>query len=229
MLELGAEGFPPLKTISNTNLPHPASSFVGRDEELQNVVDLIRGQGARLVSLTGPGGSGKTRLAVEAAGELVGDHKSGTFWVELAPIREPALVTGEIAKTLGARDGVAGHIGEREMLLVLDNLEQVIDAAPPIADLVEVCPNLVVLATSRERLRVRGEVEYEVRPLAESDAVELFIARAGLEGADDAVHQLCRALDEMPLAIELAAASAKVMAPDAILARLSHRLDLFPA
>jgi predicted ATPase/class 3 adenylate cyclase len=227
IFQLGSEPFPPLKTISNTNLPHPASSFVGRGEELHDVVDLIRGHGARLVTLTGPGGSGKTRLAVEAAGELVGEHKAGTFWVELAPIREPALVTEEIAKTIGARDGVAGHIGEREMLLVLDNLEQVIDAAPAIADLVEVCPNLAVLATSRERLRVRGEVEFEVRPLAEPDGVELFVARAGLSGPDDAVTELCRALDEMPLAIELAAARAKVLAPDAILARLSQRLDLF--
>jgi predicted ATPase len=227
IFQLGAERFPPLKTISNTNLPTPASSFVGRGRELHGVVGLIRDDGARLVTLTGPGGSGKTRLAIEAGAELVGDHKAGTFWVELAPIRDPALVTDEIGKTLGAQDGLADHIGEREMLLVLDNLEQVIDAAPALADLVEACPNLAVLATSRERLRVRGEVEFEVRPLAEPDAVELFVARAGLSEADDAVAQLCRALDEMPLAIELAAARAKVLTTGAILARLSQRLDLF--
>jgi predicted ATPase/class 3 adenylate cyclase len=227
ILQLGAERFPPLKTISNTNLPRPASSFVGRGREVEALTTLIRDDRARLVTLTGPGGSGKTRLAIEAAAELIGDHRAGTFWVELAPIRDPALVTEEIEKTLGAQGGLGDHIGEREMLLVLDNLEQVIDAASALADLIEACPNLVVLATSRERLRVRGEVEFEVRPLAEPDAVQLFVARAGLQGVDDAVRQLCRALDEMPLAIELAAARAKVLPPARILERLEQRLDLF--
>ena len=226
IFQLGSERFPPLKTISNTNLPRPASSFVGREREVAEVVALLK-DGARLVTLTGPGGSGKTRLSIEAAAELVGDHKAGTFWVELALIRDPALVSAEIAKTLGASDGLADNVGEREMLLVLDNLEQVIDAAPELADLVETCPNLRVLVTSRERMRVRGEVEYPVAPLAEPDAVDLFLARAGLTEADDAVHRLCRALDEMPLAIELAAARAKVLTPAQILERLSQRLDLF--
>jgi predicted ATPase/class 3 adenylate cyclase len=226
VFQLGAERFPPLKTISNTNLPRPASSFVGRERETAEIVGLVR-DGARLVTLTGPGGSGKTRLSIEAAAELIGDHKAGTFWVELAPIRDPALVTDEVAKTLGAQDGLADHIGEREMLLVLDNLEQVIDAATALSSLVEACPNLAVMATSRERLRVRGEIEYEVRPLAEPDAVELFVARANVTEPDDAVRELCRALDEMPLAIELAAARAKVLPPAKILERLSQRLDLF--
>ena len=225
ILQLGGERFPPLKTISNTNLPRPASSFVGREDETAEIVELIR-SGARLVTLTGPGGSGKTRLSMEVASELVGDHRAGSFWVELAAIRDPALVTDEIGKTLGAQDGLADHIGEREMLLVLDNLEQVIEAAPALADLVEACPNLSVLATSRERMRVSGEVEYEVRPLAEPDAVELFVARAGLPEADDDVAVLCRALDEMPLAIELAAARAKVLPPARIIERLGTRLDL---
>ena len=228
IFQLGSERFPPLKTISNTNLPRPASSFVGREREVRALTALIREEGARLVTLTGPGGSGKTRLSIEAAAELVGDHKAGTFWVELAPIRDPALVTEEIGKTVGAQDGLADHIGEREMLLVLDNLEQVIDSAPELAALIEACPNLAVLATSRERLRVRGEREFEVAPLAEPDAVELFTARAGLGTEPDAaVHELCRALDEMPLAIELAAARAKALSPARILERLSQRLDLF--
>ncbi|MGH2671344.1 MAG: ATP-binding protein [Actinomycetota bacterium] len=225
ILQLGAERFPPLKTISNTNLPRPASSFVGRGREVADVVALLR-DGARLVTLTGPGGSGKTRLSIEAASELVGDHKAGTFWVEFAPIRDPALVAAEIGKTLGAKDGLADHVGEREMLLLLDNLEQVIEAAPELADLVETCPNLRVLVTSREGLRVRGEVEYPVEPLAEPDAAELFVARAGLAQADDEVRALCRALDDMPLAIELAAARAKALTPAQILERLSQRLDL---
>jgi predicted ATPase len=227
ILQLGAERFPPLKTISNTNLPRPASSFIGRDREVQDIVELIRERDARLVTLTGPGGSGKTRLAIEAAAQLVGDHMAGTFWVELVTVRDPALVLDQIAETLGAQDGPAEHIGEREMLLVLDNLEQVIDAAPALADLVEACPNLVVLTTSRERLRVRGEVEVEVQPLAEPDGAELFVARSGLPEADDAVRELCRALDEMPLAIELSAARAKVLPVAEIVERLSQRLDLF--
>jgi predicted ATPase/class 3 adenylate cyclase len=226
ILQLGAERFPPLKTVSNTNLPRPASSFVGRDREVHEVVALLR-NGARLVTLTGPGGSGKTRLSIEAAAELVGDHKAGTFWVELAPLRDPSLVTAEIAKTLGAADGLADHVGEREMLLVLDNLEQVIDAAPELASLAEACANLRMLVTSRERLGVRGEVEYPVAPLAEPDAAELFRSRAGLERAGETVDVLCRALDDMPLAIELAAARASVLTPEQILERLSQRLDLF--
>jgi predicted ATPase/class 3 adenylate cyclase len=226
ILQLGSERFPPLKTISNTNLPRPASSFVGREREVEDLRRLVREDGARFVTLTGPGGSGKTRLSIEAAAELVGDHKAGTFWVELAPLRDPSLVLAEIGKTIGASDGLAEHVGEREMLLVLDNLEQVIDAAPELASLVEACSNLRLLVTSRERLRVRGEVEYPVAPLAESDAVELFLARADLEHAGDDVRALCRALDDMPLAIELAAARASVLTPARILERLSMRLDL---
>ncbi len=224
IFQLGSERFPPLKTISNTNLPHPAGSFVGREREVVDVVGLLRG-GVRLVTLTGPGGSGKTRLVIEAAAELVADHKAGVFWVELAPLHDPALVIDEIAKTLGATDELADHIGEREMLLVLDNLEQVIEAAPELASVLESCPNLRILTTSRELLRVRGEVEYPVLPLAEPEAVELFLARAGGE-ADASVRELCRALDDLPLAIELAAARASVLSPAQILERLSQRLDL---
>ena len=124
--------FPPLKTISNTNLPRPASSFVGRERGAAEVLSRFE-DGARLVTLTGPGGTGKTRLAIEAAAELVPDFKAGVFWVGLAPLRDPALVTETIAQTLGAKDGLAEHIGERELLLLLDNLEQVIEAAPDLA------------------------------------------------------------------------------------------------
>src|SRR6266508_4557761 len=224
IFQLGAERFPPLKTISNTNLPRPASSFVGRDKEVEEVAALLQG-GARLLTLTGPGGSGKTRLAIEAAGELVPKFKAGVFWVGLAPLRDPALVVETIAQTLGAQDGLAEHIGERELLLLLDNLEHVVDTAPELASLVETCPNLRLLVTSRELLRVRAEVEYPVLPLAEPEAVELFCARARA-GPDETVHELCRALDDLPLALELAAARASVLSPKQILERLAQRLDV---
>jgi predicted ATPase/class 3 adenylate cyclase len=223
IFQLGAERFPPLKTISNTNLPRPASSFVGRDKEVEEVAALLQA-GARLLTLTGPGGSGKTRLAIEAAGELVPKFKAGVFWVGLAPLRDPALVVETIAQTLGAQDSLAEHIGERELLLLLDNLEHVVEAATELASLVETCPNLRLLVTSRELLRVRGEVEYPVLPLAEPEAVELFCVRARAE-PDETVHALCRALDDLPLALELAAARASVLSPKQILERLAG-LDL---
>ena len=224
IFQLGSERFPPLKTISNTNLPRPASSFVGRDKEVEDVAALLQ-DGARLLTLTGPGGSGKTRLAIEAAAELVPEFKAGVFWVGLAPVRDPALVAETIGQTLGAKDGLAEHLGERELLLLLDNLEQVVEAAPELASLVESCPNLKLLVTSRELLRVRGEVEYPVVPLADPEAVELFCARAGTE-PDETVHELCRALDNLPLALELAAARTSVLSPRQILERISGRLDL---
>jgi predicted ATPase len=224
IFQLGSDRFPPLKTISNTNLPRPASSFVGREKEVDEVAALLQ-HGARLLTLTGPGGSGKTRLALEAAAELVPEFKAGVFWVGLASLNDPALVAETIAKTLGAKDGLAEHISERELLLLLDNLEHVVEAAPELAALVEACPNLRLLITSRELLRVRGEVEYPVLALAEPDAVELFCQRARTE-PDEAVHELCLALDNLPLALELAAARASVISPAQILDRLSRRLDL---
>ena len=224
IFQLGPERFPPLNTISNTNLPRPASSFVGRAKEVAEVSDLLK-DGARLLTLTGPGGTGKTRLAIESAAHLLPEFKAGVFWVALAPVRDAALVTETVAQTIGAKEDLQTHIGQRQMLLVLDNLEQVIDAAPDLAALVSGCPHLRVLATTRERLRVQGEVEYPVDPLGESDAVQLFADRAQVFPDDD-VRNLCRALDDMPLAIELAAARASVMSPRQILERLGSQLDL---
>jgi predicted ATPase/class 3 adenylate cyclase len=224
VFQLGSERFPPLKTISNTNIPRPASSFVGRERELNDVVEMLRG-GVRLLTLAGPGGSGKTRLAIEAATELVSDFKAGVYWVALASLSEAALVPEAIARALGTRGRPADEIGRKELLLVLDNLEHLAEAAPELADLVERCPNLRILLTSREVLRVRGEVAYAVPPLAESEAVELFCARAGLE-PDEAIEELCRRLDNLPLAVELAAARTSVLSPGQMLTRLSQRLDL---
>ena len=131
IIQLGERSFPPLKTISNTNLPRPASTFIGRSAELADVLSLVA-NGSRLVTLTGPGGSGKTRLALEAAATLVPSYKAGTFWVGLASLRDPTLVTATISQTIGSTNGLAEHIGEREMLLLLDNLEQVIEVAPEV-------------------------------------------------------------------------------------------------
>jgi hypothetical protein len=261
LFQLGSERFPPLKTISNTNLPRPASSFVGRERgadglaptgaltprlsakqiplwllgrresrfrlerrELSEVLAEVE-QGARLLTLTGPGGSGKTRLALEAAATLVPEYKAGVFWVGLASLRDPELVTEQIAQTLGAKDGLAEHVGEREMLLLLDNLEQVIEAAPEFSELLSACPNLTLLCTSRELLRVQGEVEYAVPPLASPEVVFLFCRRSGLETSEE-IAELCARLDNLPLAVELAAPRTKALSPAQILERLSKRLDL---
>lgn len=224
LFQVGQDAFPPLRTISNTNLPRPASSFVGREVEVREIAGQLEA-GTRLLTLTGPGGTGKTRLAIEAASEVVPSFKAGVFWIGLAPLREPELVLQAISETLGAKNGLAEHIGERELLLLLDNLEQVVAAAPQIGSLIERCPNLSVLVTSRELLRVQGEVEYQVLPLAEPEAVSLFCARSGID-PDDAVEELCRRLDNLPLALELAAARTRVLSPQQILERLSQRLDL---
>jgi predicted ATPase/class 3 adenylate cyclase len=228
LYQLGPDRFPPLRTISNTNLPVPLSSFVGREREVTQVVSLIRDEAARLLTLAGPGGTGKTRLALEAAGELVSEFGAGVFWIGLAPVRDPALVVDTIAQTLGAKQELAGHIGEKQLLLVLDNLEQVVESAVELAALLWACPNLRLLVTSRELLRVDGEVVYPVPALAEPEAVELFCARARIE-PDEAVVELCGRLDNLPLALELAAARISVLTPAQILERISQRLDLFRA
>lgn len=206
----------------------PLSSFVGREREVRDIVALIRDEGARLVTLAGPGGTGKTRLALEAAGELVSEFVDGVFWVALAPVRDPTLVLDGIAQTLGAKQELQGHIGEKHLLLVLDNLEQVVESAVELATLLRACPNLRLLVTSRELLRVDGELVYLVPALAEAEAVELFCARARME-PDVAIAELCASLDRLPLALELAAARVSVLTPAQILERISQRLDLFRA
>ena len=224
IFQLGSERFPPLRTIANTNLPRPASSFVGRRSEVKDVVSRMR-HGARLVTLTGPGGSGKTRLAIEAAAELVPEFSRGVFWVALASLRDPALVTATIAQGLGAKDSLASHIGEGDMLVLLDNVEQVVESAPELSSLLVACPNLRLLVTSRELLRISGEVEYMVPPLAEPEAVELFCARSRLE-PNELIAELTGRLDHLPLALELAAARTSILSPAQILERVSERLDL---
>ena len=192
------------------------------------MVELLQ-DGARLVTLSGPGGSGKTRLAIESAADLVPEFRNGVFWIGLAALGDPTLVAGDRHADAGGQGRpLAEHIGERELLLLLDNFEQVVEAAPELPALLESCPNLRLLVTSRELLRVRGEVEYPVAPLAESEAVELFCARSRLEPTDD-IAELCGRLDNLPLAVELAAGRTRVLSPGQILERLAGRLDLLKA
>ena len=152
--------------------------------------------------------------------------RAGVFWVGLADTRDPSLVIDTVARVLGAKDDLVAHIGDRELLLLLDNFEQVVEAAPEVGRLLDACEGLRLLVTSREVLRITGEVELAVQPLADRTAVELFCQRARCEAGDD-VRALCVALDKLPLALELAAARARVLSPAQILSRVSERLDLF--
>ena len=184
----------------------------------------------RLLTLTGPGGTGKTRLALQIAGELASRYAHGVWWVPLATLRDPQLVVESAAQSLGAEDGLVEHIADRSMLIVFDNFEQVVDAAPDVAALLSSCPNLDLLVTSREPLRVNAEQVYEVPPLAPEEGVGLFLARAravkpDFEG-DESISEICRRLDDLPLALELAAARVTALSSAQILERLSHRLPL---
>jgi predicted ATPase len=181
-------------------------------------------ESSRVVTILGPGGAGKTRFSIELASRLLDRFPNGVFWVPLATIREPALVIESAARTLGSKNGLAEHIGERHMMLLLDNLEQVIDASPQLADLAEACPNLTLLVTSRELMRIRGERPYALPPLEADEGVALFTERAGVD-ATDAVIELCRRLEGLPLAIELAAARATVLTPEQLVGKLRERLD----
>ena len=250
-------GFALLRTLDArpNNLPAHPTALLGRERELAEVHRLFE-DGVRLVTLTGPGGTGKTRLGLQVAVELLDDFEHGVFLVELAPISEPALVPSIIAQVLGVRDigsrpivdALKEHLRSRCVLLVLDNFEQVLPAASVAADLLAACPGLAVLATSREPLRLRGEQEYAVPPLAlpeprqattsevvaHSPAVALFVQRARAIRADfaltdenaPAVTEICARLDGLPLAIELAAARVRLLTPEMMAERLERRLLL---
>lgn len=231
--QLGDGDFPPLKTLYKTNLPIPATPFLGRERELAEVVELLNADGARLVTLTGPGGTGKTRLALQAAAEASDDFSDGVYWTALAALRDPALVLPTVAHALSipeggretAVDALAEHVNGKRLLVVLDNCEQVIDAAPDLSQLLARTSNLKLLVTSRETLRVGAEVEYPVPTLASGEAVALFCERARIEPSD-VIAELCSRLDDLPLAIELAAARLKLLTPEQLLGRISQRLDL---
>jgi predicted ATPase/class 3 adenylate cyclase len=228
--QLGDDEFPALRSPSNTNLPLPPEPLIGRKKELADVLRAIL-EGARIVTVTGPGGVGKTRLALEVALELSGHFADGVRWVGLAPIRDPQLVLPAIATAVGAEQDLEDELRRQHVLLLLDNVEQVVDAATDVATLQRACPDLTLLVTSREPLHVGGEREYPLAPLAEAPAVELLRQRAESSAPDftadyGALVQICDRLDRLPLAIELAAARTKAMSVDVLLQRLEQRLPL---
>jgi len=233
--------FPPLRSLSNTNLPAEASKFIGRQRELTETSELLSREDVRVLTLTGAGGSGKTRLSIRLAAEFVERFKNGVFFVSLGAVSDPARVLGAIAQTLGAKeDGAEGpadalrrYLEGKQVLLVLDNFEQLLAAAPHVSLLLASAPQVKVIVTSRERLRLAGEHEFAVPPLPEEDAVTLFDVRARAAKASFRVdlHRapvlaICRRLDGLPLAVELAAARVKVFQPDALFARLEQRLPV---
>ncbi len=238
-----------------SNLPQMLTPLLGRDEELESVVNLLKRDEIRLVTLTGAGGTGKTRLSVAVAGELRPAFNDGVWWVSLGPILDASLVLDEIATALGIHAGsvslleaVLGAIRERAMLLVLDNFEQVLDAAPIVARLLAAAPRSKAIISSRSPLRIRGEHEYpvptltlppadhELRPEALDDyaATALFVERARavrpdwrMTAADArAIAEICTHLDGLPLAIELAAARMRALTAQMILARAGDRFKL---
>jgi predicted ATPase len=228
--QLGDSDFPPLKTLYQTNLPIPATPFLGRERELADIGALLSREDVRLLTLTGAGGSGKTRLALQAVGAAAEAYPDGAWWVPLAPVTDSSAVLEAATRALGATGELAAAVGTRRMLLLLDNFEQVISAAADISPLLAQCPNLDILVTSRERLQVAGENVYPVPVLARSESRELFTARARAVRPDfepdELVDDLCERLDDLPLALELAAARTTVLSTTQLVDRLGARLDL---
>ena len=239
VFQLGEAVFPPLRSLFRSNLPVPATPFLGREQELREVAALIARDEVRLVTLTGPGGTGKTRLALQAAAEAFEHFRDGLWWVSLASIRDPALFPSTIARALGLgeqpgeaiADTLAGHLTGKRVLLLVDNVDHLLpEVAGELARLRDM-DGPTVLVTSRERLQLQGEQLWDVPPMRDDDGVALFAARARALDASfaptPAVHEVCCRLDNLPLAIELAAARVRMFSTEELLERLDQRLDLF--
>jgi predicted ATPase/class 3 adenylate cyclase len=234
--------FPQLRSLNRSNLPTPANAFIGRQAELAQALELLSSADVRLLTLLGPGGAGKTRLAIEVGAEAVGRYRDGVWIVLLAPIADSALMVSELAHTLEVEpvagqpleNTLAAALSERELLLVLDNFEHLLGSVGLVADLLAAAPGLDVLSTSREPLRIRAEQRMEVPPMTLTDASELFVQRArairpdlALTDEDQAaIERVCARLDGLPLAVELAAARIAVFRPAALEARLGERVAL---
>ena len=227
LYQLGQAEFPPLRSLNRTNLPLATGPLLGRETELARIRELLTA-GSRLLTLTGPGGSGKTRLALQAAAELVDEFEDGVFFVPLAPLGAAGAVPDAVAQALGLRpdDNLQAYLQSRRLLLVLDNTEHLAGVERFVADLL--IGDVVALVTSRSPLHLSAELELAVEPLAGEAAAELFSLRAAAVGRsvvpDETIVELCRRLDNLPLAVELAAARAKLLAPGAILERLDEAL-----
>jgi predicted ATPase/class 3 adenylate cyclase len=244
LYQLAADGlperFPPVRSLDHrpTNLPLQRTPLIGRQRELEEITGVLRRDGTRLVTLTGAGGSGKTRLALAAAAEAMADYADGVFHVPLATITDPLLVLPAIAEVLGISEGAGqslpAYVATRQLLLILDNAEQVASAGADVAELIGAAAQLRVIVTSREPLHVSAEHVIPVEPMVIDEAVSLFAERSSAALPSfvltaenrSAVEQICRRLDGLPLAVELAAARITMLAPDAMLARLSDRLKL---
>jgi predicted ATPase len=250
--------FPALKTLEArpTNLPIQPTPLIGREQQVTEAVTLVRREAIRLVTLTGAGGTGKTRLSLQVAAELVADFEDGVFFVDLAAITDPHLFIATVAQTLSVREQpgqslsetLKDYLRDKHLLLVLDNFEQLLDAGPAVSALLAAAPNLKALVTSRAPLHLSGEHEYSVPPLAVPDlntseppamlaayeAVQLFLERAQAVKPEfvltsenaPAVAEICARLDGLPLAIELGAARVRILSPQALLGRVSERLAL---
>jgi predicted ATPase/class 3 adenylate cyclase len=225
--QLGDRDFPPLKSLNATNLPVASNPLVGRDRELAELAALFR-DSARLVTLIGAGGSGKTRLGLQVAAELVEDFPGGVFFVPLAGVEQPDLVSSTVAATIGVRE--LADLRDRHALILIDNFEHLLDAAPAVGSLLSAAPHTRVLVTSRAPLRVDGEQEYALEPLPDADAIELLTQRARAVRwdfePDEAAREICHRLDGLPLALELAASRLRSLGSAALLERLDRRLPL---
>jgi predicted ATPase/DNA-binding SARP family transcriptional activator len=230
LFQLGAEEFPVTASTTRTNLPLQPTPFIGRERELAELLALLRDPRLRLLTLTGAGGTGKTRLALQAAAEAAGAFPDGIFWVPLQAVRDQELVEFAIAQAVGATDDLALHLASKRALILVDNFEHVIDAAEKLGDLCGRLPTLKVLVTSREPLHLAVEYEYPVNPLAEPEATAFFSERARAVkpdfAEDAAVLEICQRVDCLPLALELAAVRVKSLSTEELLQRLEKRLPL---